>query len=328
MLLNARMLLDRPDVQPINRIFDAMKDTSQGVKNAVDTYLDGISLKRGTATNLDAGLYYSEQCLDLIHGVIGGRRFYGRDIKANAFDVFNRTEVPLYLFLQSIVAYAVTSWCFQSHSDEETYYNELVGGDIKLAFEKAFEPTLCAEMRQRIWRQYLDRVVIPNVDSEAHRMAHKVEASIKEILPRTVADRNRFYVEKNVLKIGPSRPAQAAGEDQNATMPPRFKFIESPANVELRGRLSRIFRYALKWRVETSMGIDEAYHFYWADFGDLYDTEEHETADEDPFKGKDRRETRVLVCLAPVIERSIRKVVAENDWHESVVVSKGKVVRL
>ncbi|KAJ9607574.1 hypothetical protein H2200_007652 [Cladophialophora chaetospira] len=328
--LNAmRMLADRPLTENRDMIHLALDGISSSIGDIVATFMIETGIPTTQPMIFDSDIRWPPECSFLLGQVLGQVGYHGTDLRAEVLSDFHRTKVPLNDFIRSFIACAITFWCLESgRTDEEKYYNSLSDGSLKRTFETAFEPMLYAEMRQRLWREYLNTSVKPKIESESHSMASLLQAYVELLVPTDAAPKG-FFVDRHVVSV----PSKGPGKSDTDAEPDsaRFKLKESKQSVNLRLSLARLIQHALMWRVELSIGIDEKYHFVWPSFMDEYDRDDYgnrSSMSPVPSEAEDSGETRVLLGLMPVAWRSTRKVVSEENWTNWVTVCKGKVIRL
>ncbi|KAJ9607570.1 hypothetical protein H2200_007648 [Cladophialophora chaetospira] len=182
--------MDDPWVEPRDAIQLAMESISSRIQHEAGNMILAAGIPTNQPAILDKDFAYPAECMYILSRLLGPTG-YDSLTGSEMFSIFHRTNTPLSRFLRSFVACAITTWCFECRIDEEAYHANLGGGEVRRTFEKAFEPMLLAEMRQRLWREHLNTSVKPKIVGEAHRMACLLQTYLEFFIPSNKPPKKR-----------------------------------------------------------------------------------------------------------------------------------------
>ncbi|KAJ9607572.1 hypothetical protein H2200_007650 [Cladophialophora chaetospira] len=313
-------------------IRETMEDIATKIQNVVVSYMSSLKISPQQPAFLDGDLRYPPQCLSLLGQVLGDIGAYGTERRAEQLLTFHQTRTGLGRLLESVICCAVTQWCFHADLDEDAHYSEIGGGDLRNTFNKAFDATLQAEIRRRLWIEHISTHIIPKIDSDACKKAALLQTYIDLLIPADSPDED--YERDAVISLPGLDPRRTnTTTSPTAEVPSPFRPEETLHRAQFRNGFADVYKRALRWRIDLSMRLQESYMFLWPSFLALYVPDTHrregsrDSEDENSPGGRQVQQRRVRLGMKPIVWRCTKRKIGDN-WSDWELVCRGEVIPL
>ncbi|OAL33386.1 hypothetical protein AYO20_07397 [Fonsecaea nubica] len=256
---------------------------------AVGGYIHSLGMMDQTVL-LDPTVIYPVQLKRLIETLVPTR--HRRDFEA----LQRRTNtVDWDLFSRSLVGAAVTSWCLNRSPSAWDLFSNSFKYMFEEVHEKCLAPVVAANLKERFWAKYVDTQFLPQNQTNAENMATQMAQYLDILLPKSEKSFPPRYV-PGVWWCQPTDPLTAT---DGATVSDFFQ--EPVERGRLREKLTKLFKFALDWRMGECKSLNSYYEFQFPSFGDAYSSERkiHSCAG-------GRVEGYVCLGLTPIVKRQAR----------------------
>ncbi|KAK4948574.1 hypothetical protein LTR10_012578 [Elasticomyces elasticus] len=293
-----------------------MKGIYNQMRRAVEEYVRSYDLHESSPVILEPMLAYPPRLNSLLSETLGG---VAEDVDSRRM-LFQKVQQEVAIgygyFIRSLLAAAITIWCFRTNINEKEIYRSYGAGVIQAAFEKVLDPSVEMRLRETLLEVHVERNLKPRIRTQAEMMAFRFQAFVDLLLPKVEEAAPNPETSEVV-----SCPWTDPDHPDTTNFPDEY-FHEGEARVNFRIDLVSIFERSLKWRAERNKSMHEKYMFNFPALGKPYITKQ--MWEERDSEGN-KRHGGVILCLLPVTFRSVRQDIL-GKWEPWQKVGDGIVL--